>query len=399
MQRNIGVTAQDATLDEVLTGRQNLVMIGRLSGLRRGRGATRGRPSCSSGSTSPTPPTAMLKGYSGGMRRRLDLAAGLVTRPPVLFLDEPTTGLDPTSRVRMWDVIRELVADGATLLLTTQYLDEADELADRIVVIDHGRAIADGTAAELKAQTGGARLEVTLTEADPDAAATRSRRSSTARCTSATTAAACARRCAAAPGSRPSVVRALDEAGDHRRRRRGPPALARRRVLRPDRPSDRRADRRRRLRTELDSDLEVTADDRTTHRSRRRRRAPASPADVRDVAVLTGRNLVHIAREPLQLSDVTDPAGAVHAAVRVRVRRRRRAARRRQLHGLRDRRPARAQPDDLGDGHGGRAQRPTSRTGVIDRFRTLPMWRPAVLVGRSRRRPADAPRSAPRSSP
>ena len=86
-----------------------------------------------------------MKGYSGGMRRRLDLAAGLVTRPPVLFLDEPTTGLDPTSRLRMWEVIRELVAEGATLLLTTQYLEEADELADRIVVIDHGTVIAEGT--------------------------------------------------------------------------------------------------------------------------------------------------------------------------------------------------------------------------------------------------------------
>jgi ABC-2 type transport system ATP-binding protein len=104
------------------------------------------------------------------MRRRLELAAGLMTRPPVPFLDEPTTGLDPTSRVRMWEVIRGLVADGLTLLLTTQYLDEADELADRIVVVDHGRVIAGGTAAELKAQTGGARLEVTLSEADPAAA-------------------------------------------------------------------------------------------------------------------------------------------------------------------------------------------------------------------------------------
>jgi len=107
----------------------------------------------------------VLKGYSGGMRRRLDLAAGLVMRPPVLFLDEPTTGLDPTGRVEMWQIIRELVSDGATLLLTTQYLDEADELADRIAVIDHGSVIAEGTPGELKAATGGARLEVTLSAA------------------------------------------------------------------------------------------------------------------------------------------------------------------------------------------------------------------------------------------
>jgi ABC-2 type transport system ATP-binding protein len=103
------------------------------------------------------------------MRRRLDLAAGLVTRPAVLFLDEPTTGLDPTGRLQMWDVIRDLIADGVTLLLTTQYLDEADELADQIVVVDHGRAIASGTAGELKAQTGGARLEVTLQGPHPAA--------------------------------------------------------------------------------------------------------------------------------------------------------------------------------------------------------------------------------------
>jgi ABC-2 type transport system ATP-binding protein len=164
VQRNIGVTAQDATLDEVLTGRENLVMIGRLSGLRRVQARARANELLDRFDLTDAA-ERILKTYSGGMRRRLDLAAGLVTRPPVLFLDEPTTGLDPTSRVRMWDVIRELVADGVTLLLTTQYLDEADELADRIVVIDHGRVIGGGTAAELKAQTGGARLEVTLSEA------------------------------------------------------------------------------------------------------------------------------------------------------------------------------------------------------------------------------------------
>jgi ABC-2 type transport system ATP-binding protein len=168
VQRSIGVAAQDATVDQVLTGRQNLVMIGRLSGLGRADARSRAGQLLDRFDLAHAA-DRMLKEYSGGMRRRLDLAASLVTRPPVLFLDEPTTGLDPTSRVRMWDVIRELVADGATLLLTTQYLDEADELADRIVVVDHGRAIAAGTAAELKAQVGGARLDVTLSEVDPDA--------------------------------------------------------------------------------------------------------------------------------------------------------------------------------------------------------------------------------------
>jgi ABC-2 type transport system ATP-binding protein len=165
----IGVTAQDATLDEVLSGRENLELVGRLSGLRRAQANVRARELLAQFDLDDAA-DRLLKTYSGGMRRRLDLAAGLMTRPPVLFLDEPTTGLDPTSRARMWEVIRALVGEGATLLLTTQYLDEADELADRIVVIDHGRVIAGGTAAELKTQTGGARLEVTLSEPREDAA-------------------------------------------------------------------------------------------------------------------------------------------------------------------------------------------------------------------------------------
>jgi ABC-2 type transport system ATP-binding protein len=168
VRRHIGVAAQDATLDELLTGRQNLILIGELS--RMSRASARARASELLEQFDLTfAADRIMKGYSGGMRRRLDLAAAMVTRPRVLFLDEPTTGLDPTSRVRMWDVIRELVAEGVTTLLTTQYLDEADTLADQIVVIDHGRVIAQGTPRQLKEASKGARLEVTLAEAHADA--------------------------------------------------------------------------------------------------------------------------------------------------------------------------------------------------------------------------------------
>jgi ABC-2 type transport system ATP-binding protein len=161
VRRHIGVAAQDATLDGALTGRQNLTLIGELS--RMGRSASRARAAELLERFELTfAADRISKGYSGGMRRRLDLAASLMTRPPVLFLDEPTTGLDPTSRQRVWDVIRELVGEGVTVLLTTQYLEEADSLADQIVVIDHGRVIAQGTPRQLKEASKGAQLVVTL---------------------------------------------------------------------------------------------------------------------------------------------------------------------------------------------------------------------------------------------
>jgi ABC-2 type transport system ATP-binding protein len=170
VRRHIGVAAQDATLDDLLTGRQNLVMIGELSGLNRVTAQERAEELLERFDLADAG-GRMIKQYSGGMRRRLDLAASIVTRPPVLFLDEPTTGLDPTSRLRVWDVVRDLVATGVTVLLTTQYLDEADQLAGQVIVVDHGRIIAGGTPEELKRSTGGARLEVTLSAAHPGVAA------------------------------------------------------------------------------------------------------------------------------------------------------------------------------------------------------------------------------------
>jgi ABC-2 type transport system ATP-binding protein len=169
VRRHIGVAAQDATLDGLLTGRQNLVLVGELSDM--GRAASRARATELLVLFELTDAAdRVLKGYSGGMRRRLDLAASLMTRPPVLFLDEPTTGLDPTSRQRVWDAIRELLRDGVTVLLTTQYLDEADALANQIVVIDQGRVIAQGTPLQLKEASRSAHLEVTLATAHPGAA-------------------------------------------------------------------------------------------------------------------------------------------------------------------------------------------------------------------------------------
>jgi ABC-2 type transport system ATP-binding protein len=170
VRRRIGVTAQDATVDVALTGRQNLVMIGELSRMRRRDALARASELLDQFDLAGAA-DRVVKGYSGGMRRRLDLAASIVTCPPILFLDEPTTGLDPASRAAMWNVIRELQAGGVTVLLTTQYLDEADQLANRIAVIDHGRVIAEGTPADLKTQVGRRRLDVRLARPAPSTAA------------------------------------------------------------------------------------------------------------------------------------------------------------------------------------------------------------------------------------
>ncbi|WP_426244753.1 ATP-binding cassette domain-containing protein [Nocardioides sp. LHG3406-4] len=167
----LGVTGQYASVDELLTATENLVLFGRLQGLDRQRAAataTRLLEQFGLEEAAKKP----IKQFSGGMRRRLDLAASLITRPPLIFLDEPTTGLDPRTRGQMWETIRELVADGCTVLLTTQYLDEADQLADRIAVIDRGTMVAQGTSDELKSSVGRSTLQLTVTDPDrlPDAA-------------------------------------------------------------------------------------------------------------------------------------------------------------------------------------------------------------------------------------
>jgi ABC-2 type transport system ATP-binding protein len=170
VRRNMGLTGQVATVDELLTGRENIRMIGGLYGIRRKDLSRLGDQLLEQFAIADSA-DRVVRSYSGGMRRRLDLAVSLLASPPVLFLDEPTTGLDPRSRSDLWDVLRGLVKQGTTLLLTTQYLEEADQLADNIVVVDKGRIIAEGSPLQLKQQAGAASLVVTVTNAADLAAA------------------------------------------------------------------------------------------------------------------------------------------------------------------------------------------------------------------------------------
>jgi ABC-2 type transport system ATP-binding protein len=170
VRRAIGLTGQQTAVDGLLTGRENLVMMGRLFRLTPARARRRTGELLEQFDLGDAA-ERQVRTYSGGMRRRLDLAVSLITAPPVLFLDEPTTGLDPRSRNAVWETVRGLLGSGVTVLLTTQYLEEADQLADRVAVIDGGRVVADGTAAELKRRVGAERLQLTFSDGETVAVA------------------------------------------------------------------------------------------------------------------------------------------------------------------------------------------------------------------------------------
>jgi len=171
VRARVSLTGQLASVDDELTGRENLILLGRLLGFRTREARTRADELLAAFGLADAA-GRLVKHFSGGMRRRLDIAASIVVTPELMFLDEPTTGLDPRSRNQVWDIVRALVAEGTTILLCTQYLDEADQLADRIAVIDHGRAIAEGTPAQLKASVGQGALHVRLLDPErrPEAA-------------------------------------------------------------------------------------------------------------------------------------------------------------------------------------------------------------------------------------
>ena len=275
LRSKIGLAGQYAAVDENLTGTENLVMVGRLYG--RAAPTRRSAPAELLESFDLSDAADRIaKTYSGGMRRRLDLAAALVARPPVLFLDEPTTGLDPRSRISLWETIEGLVGGGTTVLLTTQYLDEADRLADRIVVIDSGKVIAEGTAAELKRRVGGLRVEVHVADS---------------------AAAAAAARALPPMAGGAALDRGLDRAGQRRRGERrdhggGPPARFGRH--RRDRRRGQRADARRRL-PRPHRPRAGGGRGATRHRARG---GAGMRRLVNDTLILAERNLIRLPRQP-----------------------------------------------------------------------------------------------------
>ncbi|MGH7611133.1 MAG: ATP-binding cassette domain-containing protein [Candidatus Dormibacteria bacterium] len=212
VRRLMGVTGQSESIDTYLTGRQNLVMVGELSRLARREARSRAAELLERFELLDAA-DRRTKTYSGGMRRKLDLALSLVTRPQVLLLDEPTTGLDPRARIGLWELIRELTASGTTLLLTTQYLDEADQLADQVVVIDRGRLIAQGTPDQLKSQVGGTVLELQLDPSSSLEPAVAAARSVAGSATVDPARRALVVPSAGEPGLVTRLVRALDEVG------------------------------------------------------------------------------------------------------------------------------------------------------------------------------------------
>ena len=382
VRRRIGVTAQDATVDVALTGRQNLVMIGELSRMSRPDVIVRAGTLLDEFALADAA-DRVVKGYSGGMRRRLDLAASIVTRPPILFLDEPTTGLDPASCAAMWSVIRDLQTAGVTVLLTTQYLDEADQLADRIVVIDHGRVIAEGTPAELKAQVGRQRLEVRLARPAPSTVDAFDVLAAIIPTAPTVSDDQCTFSLAVddAPGLASRVV--SPTRGDRRRSGRGRAAspVARRRVLPPHRPRGRDG----RATMERPHDRRPVTRLRHRHAGGRSNcyRLALDAGWWHDAKVLTRRNLVHVRREPAQLSDVTIqpilftllftqlfgaamvlPGGGSYTNFAVA--------------GLLIMNLATSAPMGTAVGLG-----TDMSTGIIDRFRTLAMRRSAIVAGRT----------------
>ena len=292
VRRSMGLTGQVATVDELLTGRENIRMIGSLYGIRRKDLARLGDQLLEQFSIADAA-DRVVKSYSGGMRRRLDLAVSLLASPPVLFLDEPTTGLDPRSRSELWDVLRGLVERGTTLLLTTQYLEEADQLADNIVVIDKGRIIAEGSPLQLKQQAGNASLVVTVTNADDLPAA----QALLAKTGAEVFVDAGARQLTAAADGLADMVRVagwLRDSADRRRRHRAVAAQPRRRVPVAHRPPHRRGGRAHD--GPRDHRRSVTLE--PVRHSRRTNIAQQS-------WIMVKRNMIHTKRMPEMLSDVT----------------------------------------------------------------------------------------------